>query len=199
MRRCLSEFTKERSDRRQCAIWGGFRRKGDLNMPPLRHIASLTCMDARLDPMAFAGLNLGEAHIIRNPSRRRATMLSARWLFLPRTAWQQPSFCHSPHQLRYGDFRRHHHARSSRQQSRYRAARCRRLERWRAWQRYGRGRLHRLADRVRQCGRRSSTMSPGFAVIRLCLDVIPIYGFVCDVANGRLVDVAAVRWPGKAA
>ncbi|HEX7101590.1 MAG TPA: carbonic anhydrase, partial [Nitrolancea sp.] len=39
---------------------------GDLPAPPARRIAILTCMDARLDPIQFLGLNLGEAHVIRN-------------------------------------------------------------------------------------------------------------------------------------
>ena len=34
----------------------GFGEKGDLAMPPARHFAILTCMDARLDPAKFAGL-----------------------------------------------------------------------------------------------------------------------------------------------
>lgn len=41
-----------------------------LAVPPARRIAVLTCMDARLDPLRFAGLNLGDAHIIRNAGGR---------------------------------------------------------------------------------------------------------------------------------
>ncbi len=44
--------------------------KGDLPMPPARGIAVLTCMDARLDPAQFAGLGLGDAHVIRNAGGR---------------------------------------------------------------------------------------------------------------------------------
>jgi carbonic anhydrase len=44
--------------------------KGDLAMPPSRRFAILTCMDARLDPAKFAGLNEGEAHVIRNAGGR---------------------------------------------------------------------------------------------------------------------------------
>jgi len=39
---------------------------GDLPMPPGRHVAVVTCMDARLDPARFLGLDLGDAHVIRN-------------------------------------------------------------------------------------------------------------------------------------
>ena len=40
--------------------------KGNLPAPPARHVAVLTCMDARLHPAAFLGLAIGDAHIIRN-------------------------------------------------------------------------------------------------------------------------------------
>jgi carbonic anhydrase len=44
---------------------GGFT-KGDLPMPPGRRFAVVTCMDARLDPAKFLGLDEGDAHVIRN-------------------------------------------------------------------------------------------------------------------------------------
>ena len=40
--------------------------KGDLPMPPGRRLAVVTCMDARLDPARCLGLELGDAHVIRN-------------------------------------------------------------------------------------------------------------------------------------
>jgi len=40
--------------------------KGDLPMPPGRQLAIVTCMDARLDPARFLGLEEGDAHVIRN-------------------------------------------------------------------------------------------------------------------------------------
>jgi carbonic anhydrase len=40
--------------------------KGDLPMPPGRKFAVVTCMDARLDPARFLGLEEGDAHVIRN-------------------------------------------------------------------------------------------------------------------------------------
>ena len=39
---------------------------GELPMPPGRSLAVVTCMDARLDPARFLGLDLGDAHVIRN-------------------------------------------------------------------------------------------------------------------------------------
>ena len=47
-----------------------FGKKGNLAMPPARHFAILTCMDARLDPAKFAGLAEGDAHVIRNAGGR---------------------------------------------------------------------------------------------------------------------------------
>ncbi|MGH8498456.1 MAG: carbonic anhydrase, partial [Methylococcales bacterium] len=41
-----------------------FGDKGNLPMPPGRHFAILTCMDARLDPAKYAGLAEGDAHVI---------------------------------------------------------------------------------------------------------------------------------------
>jgi carbonic anhydrase len=41
-------------------------RLGHLTIPPARHLAIVACMDARLSVEQFAGLNTGDAHIIRN-------------------------------------------------------------------------------------------------------------------------------------
>src|SRR5579859_4823244 len=41
-------------------------------MPPARKVAVLTCMDARLDPARFLGLEEGDAHVIRNAGGRAA-------------------------------------------------------------------------------------------------------------------------------
>jgi carbonic anhydrase len=40
--------------------------KGDLPLPPAKHIAILACMDARLNPYGLLGLSEGDAHVIRN-------------------------------------------------------------------------------------------------------------------------------------
>src|SRR6266478_9765041 len=47
-----------------------FEDKGNLPLPPGRHFAILTCMDARLDPAKYAGLAEGDAHVIRNAGGR---------------------------------------------------------------------------------------------------------------------------------
>jgi carbonic anhydrase len=59
---------------------------GDLDMPPARKLAILTCMDARLDPARFCGLAPGDAHVIRNAGGRasddavRSLIISSRLL-----------------------------------------------------------------------------------------------------------------------
>ena len=40
------------------------------NSRPLRRLAVVTCMDARIDVFAAMGLHLGEAHVIRNAGGR---------------------------------------------------------------------------------------------------------------------------------
>lgn len=52
------------------AYASNFGDKGKLPMPPGRHFAILTCMDARLDPAKYAGLAEGDAHVIRNAGGR---------------------------------------------------------------------------------------------------------------------------------
>ncbi|PBK74080.1 carbonic anhydrase [Armillaria solidipes] len=59
--------------------------KGDLPMPPSKKLIVVTCMDARLDPAASLGIDLGEAHIIRNAGGRtkdaiRSIVISQRLL-----------------------------------------------------------------------------------------------------------------------
>ena len=40
--------------------------KGDLPMPPAKKVAIVACMDARVNPYPIFGLELGDAHVIRN-------------------------------------------------------------------------------------------------------------------------------------
>ena len=46
--------------------YAGSFKKGDLSLPPAKHVAVLACMDARLDVHKILGLQEGDAHIIRN-------------------------------------------------------------------------------------------------------------------------------------
>jgi carbonic anhydrase len=40
--------------------------KGDLPIPPAKKVAIVACMDARVNPYPIFGLELGDAHVIRN-------------------------------------------------------------------------------------------------------------------------------------
>jgi carbonic anhydrase len=40
--------------------------KGDLPIPPAKKLAVVACMDARVNPYPILGLELGDAHVIRN-------------------------------------------------------------------------------------------------------------------------------------
>ena len=40
--------------------------KGDLPLPPAKHVAVIACMDARLNPYGLLGLAEGDADVIRN-------------------------------------------------------------------------------------------------------------------------------------
>jgi len=49
--------------------------RGDLPMPPKRRVAIVTCMDARIVPSLMLGLDIGDAHVIRNAGGRAADAL----------------------------------------------------------------------------------------------------------------------------
>lgn len=63
----------------------GFDASG-LEAPPSKHVAVLTCMDARLHPESFLGIPLGGAHVVRNAGGRasedaiRSLVVSSRLL-----------------------------------------------------------------------------------------------------------------------
>ncbi|HEX9693520.1 MAG TPA: carbonic anhydrase [Actinomycetota bacterium] len=60
--------------------------KGDAPMPPAERFVVLTCMDARLHPETFLGMEIGDAHVIRNAGGRasddalRSLIISSRLL-----------------------------------------------------------------------------------------------------------------------
>jgi carbonic anhydrase len=59
--------------------------KGGLPMPPARKVAVVACMDARLHPEKVLGLEIGDAHVIRNAGGRaedaiRSLVISERLL-----------------------------------------------------------------------------------------------------------------------
>jgi carbonic anhydrase len=47
--------------------------KGDKTLPPAQRLVALTCKDARLHPETFLGLDIGDAHVIRNAGARPTT------------------------------------------------------------------------------------------------------------------------------
>ena len=44
--------------------------KGDAQLPPNLPLVVLTCIDARLQPSRFLGLEIGDAHVVRNAGGR---------------------------------------------------------------------------------------------------------------------------------
>ncbi|THV05157.1 carbonic anhydrase [Dendrothele bispora CBS 962.96] len=60
-------------------------KSGDLPIPPSKKLLVVTCMDARIDAFSSLGLNLGEAHVVRNAGGRvqdaiRSIIISQRLL-----------------------------------------------------------------------------------------------------------------------
>jgi carbonic anhydrase len=67
-------------------------------LPPSRRVAIVTCMDARLLPARFLGLEEGEAHVIRNaggrtPEALRSLVISQRLLGTNAVAVMQHTDC----------------------------------------------------------------------------------------------------------
>jgi carbonic anhydrase len=67
-------------------------------LPPSRRVAIVTCMDARLLPARFLGLEEGEAHVIRNaggrtPEALRSLVISQRLLGTSAVAVIQHTDC----------------------------------------------------------------------------------------------------------
>ena len=59
--------------------------KGGLEIPPARPLVVLTCIDARIDPAKALGLEIGDAHVIRNAGGRATedairSLLISSWL-----------------------------------------------------------------------------------------------------------------------
>lgn len=51
---------------RNAASYSDSFDRGDLPLPPGKHVAVVACMDARLNPYGLLGLREGDAHVIRN-------------------------------------------------------------------------------------------------------------------------------------
>src|SRR5262245_16881414 len=80
----------------------GFGDKGNLAMPPARHFAILTCMDARLDPAKFAGLAEGDAQV-RNAGGRASDDGNSLAYYLSQAARHARMVRDPSHRLWHGD------------------------------------------------------------------------------------------------
>src|SRR5712671_3449841 len=93
-----------------------FGDKGSLPLPPSRHFAILTCMDARLDPAKYAGLAEGDAHVIRNAGGHASDgrhPVAGDFVQTPRHAGM---VCSSPHGLWDAAVHQRRHAQSAGEQ-----------------------------------------------------------------------------------
>jgi carbonic anhydrase len=62
----LSAMTATDDLLRNAQAYAASFNKGNLAMPPAKHVAVVACMDARVNPFGILGLSEGDAHVIRN-------------------------------------------------------------------------------------------------------------------------------------
>lgn len=175
-----------------------FGDKGKLPLPPGRRFAILTCMDARLDPAKYAGLKEGDAHVIRNAGGRasddaiRSLVISHKllgteeWFVVHHTDCGMELFTDEV-------------MRSLLKQS---------LDTAKidadGWHDVGRGPGSTEADFIDWLTIRNQAESVTSDVRRirshpLVPASVPIYGYVYDVKNGRVVAVPEATKAGRAA
>jgi len=171
--------------------------KGDLPMPPGRHFAILTCMDARLDPAKYAGLAEGDAHVIRNAGGRasddaiRSLVISYKllgtreWFVIHHTDCGMQTFT--------DDVMRGLLASSLKTASVDASG----------WHDSGEGPGSAEGNYIDWLTIRDNAQSVVEDVIRirrhpLVPSSIPIYGYIYDVKSGKLVEVAEATAAGRA-
>jgi carbonic anhydrase len=174
-----------------------FGEKSKLAMPPARHFAILTCMDARLDPAKFAGLAEGDAHVIRNAGGRasedaiRSLVISYKllgtkeWFVIHRTDCGMLTFTN--------DIIRDLLSKS---------LETARIEGG-AWRDVGSGGGSGAGDYIEWLTIKDLQQSVIHDVARirthpLVPTKIPIYGYVYDVSSGKLIEVPEAMEAGKA-
>src|SRR6202035_89615 len=174
-----------------------FGEKGKLALPPARRFAILTCMDARLDPAKFAGLREGDAHVIRNAGGRasqdaiRSLVISYKllgtkeWFVIHHTDCGMLTFTN--------DIMRDLLSKSLETAS---------IENG-EWKDLGRGSGSNAADYIEWLTIRDLKQSVVADVARirthpLVPGRIPIYGYIYDVTNGKLVEVPEATQAGEA-
>jgi carbonic anhydrase len=170
------------------AYSGMFGEKGKLAMPPARRFAILTCMDARLDPAKFAGLSEGDAHVIRNAGGRasddaiRSLVIS--YKLLGTKEWFVVHHTNCGMEFFTNDVIRGLLANSLETAS---------LD-GSAWKDTGTGPGSRAGEFIEWLTIRDQRQSVLDDVTRikahpLVPKEIPVYGFIYDVATGRLIEV----------
>jgi carbonic anhydrase len=175
-----------------------FGAKAELQIPPARRFAILTCMDARIDPARLAGLAEGDAHVIRNAGGRasddaiRSLVISYKllgtreWFVIHHTDCGMGMFtddvmrkllAHSLETATIGPD---------------------------GWRDTGKGPGSSEGEFIdwltfKDAGEAVLTDIRRIRAHPLVPDVIPIYGYVYDVRSGRLIEVPGARSLGKAA
>ena len=170
---------------------------GELTIPPARHFAILTCMDARLDPAKYAGLAEGDAHI-RNAGGR-ATDDAIRSLVISYKLLGTKEFFVVHHSECGMEFFTNEVMRdllaNSLETAELTAAGFRDIGKG-AGSREGQFiEWHTIADQTQ-------SVFDDVTRIRhhpLVPKSIPIYGYIYDVKTGQLVEVAEATLAGKAA
>jgi carbonic anhydrase len=174
-----------------------FGDKRNLPLPPGRHFAILTCMDARLDPAKYAGLAEGDAHVIRNAGGRasddaiRSLVISYKllgtreWFVIHHTDCGMVLFTEQDMRNLLAS-----------------SLKTARLDQS-GWHDSGEGRGSTESNYINWLTFSDNTKSVVEDVIRirnhpLVPNDIPIYGYIYDVKSGRLVEVQEATTAGKA-
>ncbi|WP_394829701.1 beta-class carbonic anhydrase [Pendulispora albinea] len=174
-----------------------FGDKGKLALPPARKFAILTCMDARIDPAKLAGLNEGDAHVIRNAGGRasddaiRSLVIS--YKLLGTREWFVIHHSNCGMELFTDEIIRDLLA-SSLKTSSYDG---------KQWQDSGKREGSRQGDFIDWLTIRNQSESVATDVERirthpLVPGEIPIYGYVYQVESGRLIEVPEATQAGRA-
>ena len=174
-----------------------FGDKGSLPLPPGRHFAILTCMDARLDPAKYAGLAEGDAHVIRNAGGRasddaiRSLVISYKLLGTREWFVIHHTDCGM---LLFTDEIMRRLLAGSLETATVDAS---------GWHDVGEGPGSTEGDFIDWLTIRDAEQSVADDVSRirrhpLVPKTIPIYGYIYDVKNGRLVEVLSATEIGKA-
>jgi carbonic anhydrase len=167
-----------------------FGEKGNLPLPPSRHFAILTCMDARLDPAKYAGLAEGDAHVIRNAGGRASddairSLVTREWFVIHHTDCGMLLFTN--------DDMRNLLASSLKTATLDQSG----------WHDSGQGPGSAEGNYINWLTFSDNAKSVVEDVVRirhhpLVSNDIPIYGYIYDVKSGKLVEVPEATTAGRA-